>query len=208
MTTADRIAKALRGIAPQGKLFAEDVPLIDQLAVNWDARPASAVPAPVGGGPPGLGPTEKAVAIIKEFEGLHKLRPDGRVEAYPDPATGGAPWTIGYGATGSDVWRGTIWTRAQAEARLVADVNRFASGVADLVGGAATARHEFDAMVSLAFNIGLGNFGRSTLLKKHRAGDKAGAAAEFAKWNKAAGKVMAGLTRRRAAEARLYKGQT
>lgn len=206
MSTADRIAKALRAIAPQGKLFAEDVPLIDQLAVNWDGREAPS-PASAPALAQGPGPSDKAVAIIKEFEGLHKVRADGRVEAYPDPASGGAPWTIGYGATGPDIWRGTIWTRAQAEARLVADVNRFASGVATLVGTAPTRQEEFDAMVSFAFNVGLGNFGRSTLLKKHKAGDKTGAANEFPKWNKAAGKVMAGLTRRRAEEAKLYKGE-
>jgi lysozyme len=60
-------------------------------------------------------------------------------------------------------------------------------------------------MVSLAYNIGSGAFGQSTLLKKHIAGDYAGAAREFAKWNKAAGQVLAGLTKRRAAEAALYQ---
>ena len=59
-------------------------------------------------------------------------------------------------------------------------------------------------MVSFAYNVGVGNLSASTLLKKHKAGDFKGAAAEFARWNKAAGKVMTGLTRRRAAEAALY----
>jgi lysozyme len=59
-------------------------------------------------------------------------------------------------------------------------------------------------MVSFAYNVGVGNLQSSTLLKKHKAGDYAGAKAEFAKWNKAAGKVMNGLTRRRTAEAQLY----
>lgn len=59
-------------------------------------------------------------------------------------------------------------------------------------------------MVSLAFNIGTSAFATSTLLKKHLAGDYAGAAAQFARWNKAGGKVLAGLTKRRAAEAALY----
>ena len=62
-------------------------------------------------------------------------------------------------------------------------------------------------MVSLAYNIGMGNFSASTLLRKHKAGDHAGAAAQFAVWNKANKKVMAGLTRRRAAEAALYSSQ-
>ena len=59
-------------------------------------------------------------------------------------------------------------------------------------------------MVCFAYNCGVANLKSSTLLRKHKAGDYAGAAKEFARWNKAAGKVMAGLTRRRAAEAALY----
>ena len=74
----------------------------------------------------------------------------------------------------------------------------------ELLGGAPTTQHQFDAMVSFAYNVGPGNLSTSTLLKKHKAKDFAGAAAEFAKWNKADRKVMAGLTRRRAAEAALY----
>ena len=62
-------------------------------------------------------------------------------------------------------------------------------------------------MVSLAYNVGLGNFASSTLLRKHKAGDFARAAAQFAVWNKAAGKVMQGLVSRRADEAKLYRGK-
>lgn len=155
-----------------------------------------------------LRPSPACFAIIKEFEGYARRLPDGRCQAYPDPATGGDPWTIGFGSTGPGIKRGVIWTRQQAEERLEADVIRFAIGVAKkLDGGAATSQGEFDSMVSLAYNIGLGNFSGSTLLKKHRAGRKTTAVDEFAKWNKAAGKVMPGLVRRRAAEARLYRGQ-
>ena len=154
-----------------------------------------------------LRPSPACFAIIKEFEGYARRLPDGRCQAYPDPASGGDPWTIGFGSTGPGIKRGVIWTRQQAEERLEADVIRFAIGVAKkLEGGAATSQGQFDSLISLAYNVGLGNFQSSTLLKKHRAGNKAGAAAEFAKWNKAAGKVMAGLTRRRAAEAQLYRG--
>ena len=60
--------------------------------------------------------------------------------------------------------------------------------------------------MSFAYNVGLGNLGSSTLLRKHRAGDYAGAAAEFSRWSKAAGKVLNGLVKRRAAEARVYQG--
>lgn len=154
----------------------------------------------------GLHPSQAAFDLIKEFEGYATALSDGGCKAYPDPASGGDPWTIGYGSTGPDVRPGIVWTRQQAEDRLKADVTSFAAGVARLVGSTPTLQREFDAMVSLAYNIGLGNFGRSTLLKKHKANDKAGAAAEFGKWRMAAGKVMKGLIRRRAAEASLYRG--
>ncbi|MCW2405022.1 GH24 family phage-related lysozyme (muramidase) [Sphingobium sp. B1D7B] len=144
------------------------------------------------------------IKLIQDFEGFAKALPDGRVQAYPDPATGGAPWTIGWGTTGPDVRAGTVWTRDQAQKRFEAHVSEFANGVTRALAGSATTQSEFDAMVSLAYNVGLANFSSSTLLKKHKAGDKVGAKAEFARWNKAAGKVMAGLTRRRAAEAALY----
>lgn len=143
-----------------------------------------------------IGP--KALALIKSFEGL-------RLVAYPDPATGGVPWTIGYGST-AGVRRGDSITQAQAEAKLRADLASFEAGVARLVGTTPTTPGQFGALVAFAFNVGLGNLSSSTLLRKHKAGDHAGAALEFARWNKAAGAVMAGLTKRRAAEAALYGG--
>lgn len=154
----------------------------------------------------GIKPSQAAFDLIKEFEGYATALSDGGCKAYPDPASGGDPWTIGFGSTGPDVRPGIVWTRQQAEDRLKADVTSFAAGVARLIGSTPTLQREFDAMVSLAYNIGLGNFGNSTLLRKHKAGDKTGAAAEFGKWRMAAGKVMKGLIRRRAAEAKLYRG--
>lgn len=168
--------------------------------------PASGALAKPGGKFEGMSPSPKAVALIREFEGYAKARPDGSAEAYPDPGSGGDPWTIGFGSTGPDVRPGTVWTRAQAEARLEADVREFAGGVVRLIGSAPTTQNEFDACVSLAYNIGLGAFGKSTLLRKHKSGDKAGAAGEFLKWNRAAGRIMPGLSRRRAAESALYRG--
>lgn len=135
--------------------------------------------------------------LIKSFEGLE-------LKAYPDPATGGDPWTIGYGHTGPEVKPGLVWTQAQANNAIADDVTHFADGVSKLIGAAPTTDGQFDAMVSLAYNIGLGNFKESTLLRLHKEGDYAGAAGQFIRWNKAAGKVMAGLTRRREAEAKLY----
>ena len=136
--------------------------------------------------------------LISEFGGRKAL-------AYPDPATGGDPWTIGVGHTGPEVRKGVRWTEAQIDAALDADLRRFDEGVTSLIGKTATTQPQFDALVSFAFNLGLRNLGKSTLLTKHRVRDYAGAALEFQKWNKAAGKVMAGLTRRRAAEAALYR---
>ena len=154
-----------------------------------------------------LMPGKAAIALVKDFEGCAKKRRDGRLQAYPDPGTGHEPWTIGWGSTGPDIVEGTIWTQDQADKRLELDLRNFASGVREAIGPVPTSQSEFDAMLSLAYNVGLANFRKSTLLKKHKANDKAAAAAEFAKWNKAAGKVMAGLTRRREAEAALYRGE-
>jgi GH24 family phage-related lysozyme (muramidase) len=129
------------------------------------------------------------------------------LKAYPDPATGGEPITIGYGHTQPGLKLGVVWTQAQADAALEADLARFARGVWNAIGEKETTQNRFDALVSFAFNVGLGNLLSSTLLRKHVAGDYAGAADQFIRWNKAAGKVLNGLTRRREAEAKLYRGQ-
>lgn len=151
-----------------------------------------------------MDPSSDCIKLVQEFEGCEKKRGDGSFDAYPDPGSGGDPWTIGWGTTGPDVKRGVTWTQQQCDDRFTQDLNKFAQGVAKVIGGAATTQHQFDAIVSFAYNVGIGNLTKSTLLKKHKDGDYAAAANEFAKWNKAAGKVMKGLTRRRAAEAVLY----
>lgn len=139
--------------------------------------------------------SQRGIDLIKQFEGYSS-------KAYPDPATGGAPWTIGYGTT-KGVKPGMIITAEQAEKMLRDDVAKFESGVSSLVT-APTTQGQFDAMVSLAYNIGLGNFGKSTLLKKHNARCYTCAADQFRVWNRANGKVMNGLTKRRAAERQVY----
>jgi GH24 family phage-related lysozyme (muramidase) len=130
------------------------------------------------------------------------VRTDGRVEAYPDPGTGGAPWTIGWGATGSGIDRGTVWTRAQCDQRLERDLARYAFDVAQAIGDAPTTQAQFDALVAFHYNTGA--IARATLTRLHVAGDYAGARKEFARWNRAGGRVLDGLVRRRTAEARLY----
>lgn len=131
-----------------------------------------------------------------------------RLEAYPDPATGGAPYTIGWGDTGPDVVPGMCISQSEADARFS---RRLAKEFEPAVIAATTrlpTQAEFDAMVCLAYNIGVPNFKKSTLVKKFNAGDLAGAAEEFLRWNQANGKVMLGLRRRRAAERALFEGMT
>ncbi|WP_427969205.1 lysozyme [Altererythrobacter sp.] len=142
------------------------------------------------------------IALIKRFEGCARLRPDGLIEAYPDPATGSEPWTIGWGATGPDIRKGTMWTQEECDARLERDLVRYADDVARAINGAPTSQAQFDALVSFHYNTGA--IARATLTRKHVAGDHAGATAEFLRWNKASGRVLKGLTRRRQAEAQLY----
>ena len=140
---------------------------------------------------------QAGIDLIRRFEGC-------RLEAYPDPATGGAPWTIGYGATGPGIEPGVAWTQEEAEARLAEDVQRFADAV-ERVLTVDVSDNEFAAMVSLAFNIGAAAFRKSTLLRLVNDGHFEAAAQQFERWNRAGGRVMAGLTRRRQAERALFE---
>jgi lysozyme len=132
-------------------------------------------------------------------------------EAYPDPASGGDPWTCGIGCTGQDsegntIGPGTYWDDEKALREYAYRVNsEFGPGVSAAVTVDLTQK-EYDMLVDFAFNVGLGNFKSSTLLKKLNAGDKTGAADEFPKWNKAQGKVMKGLERRRYVERAVFLG--
>lgn len=159
--------------------------------------------APVEEAPAQMTIGPEGVALIKAYEGCERKRPDGTLEAYPDPGTGGAPWTIGWGATGPDIKRGTVWTRKQADDWFDKHIQRYAAEVRDAIGKAPTTQAQFDALTSFHYNTGA--IKTATLTKKHKAGDYAGAAAEFARWNRAGGRVLPGLTRRRASEAKLYR---
>jgi len=131
--------------------------------------------------------------LIKSFEGL-KLR------AYLCPAK---VWTIGFGSTGPHVVPGKSINEAQAEELLKHDLDRFEAAVTRLVTVPLT-QNQYDALVSFAFNVGISALERSTLLKRVNAKLFDQARAEFAKWNRAGGRPLAGLTRRRAAEAALF----
>lgn len=136
----------------------------------------------------------KGFALIKSFEGL-------RLKAYPDPGTGAEPWSIGYGHTGG-VKPGDVITEAVADTFLMEDIKRFERAVNHLCP--VTTQNQFDAMVSLSFNIGDKAFEDSTLRRLHNEGKYGEARMQFARWNKSGGKEMAGLSRRRAAEGLLY----
>lgn len=150
-----------------------------------------------------------AMPLIERWESMARLIPGDKVQAYPDPGTGGKPWTIGVGSTtdeqGRPIKPGDVWTVDRARARFKAHLLEFAAGVDRLLGDAPATARQRAAMISLAYNIGLGAFSRSTVLRRHIAGDYAGAADAFAMWNRAGGRVLPGLTRRRGAEAQLYR---
>ena len=141
------------------------------------------------------------IDLIKSFEGLV-------LKAYPDPATHAEPYTIGYGTTiypnGVKVKLGDVITEDQATEYLQEDVDGFAVKVSQLLKQPVN-DNQFGALTSFAYNVGIGNLKASTLLKKvnKNPADET-IRHEFLKWNKAAGKVMNGLTRRREAESKLY----
>jgi len=141
--------------------------------------------------------------LIKTWEGCAKKRADGRFEAYPDPGSrDGHPWTIGWGSTGPDIAPGTIWTQAECDARFDREIQHYVDAVARFLGSAPTTPNQFDALVSFHYNTGA--IASSTHGKLHVQGRFAEAQQEFAKWIHNGGKVLEGLRKRRADEARLY----
>ena len=112
-------------------------------------------------------------------------------------------WTCGWGST-KGVTKDTVWTQEEAAAAFLKDLE----WVEECVGKAVTAQltqNEYDALCSLCFNIGCTNFGKSTLVKLLNQGNYDAASLEFSRWDKQKGQVLAGLTRRRAEEARLFE---
>lgn len=135
---------------------------------------------------------QAGLELIKSFEGY-------REDAYLCPA---GVWTIGWGTT-KNVRQGQTTNPEEAENFLRRDLKIFEAQVAELVKVALTS-NQFSALVSFAYNCGAGALKSSTLLKKLNQEDYLGAAEEFLKWNKAGGKMLAGLTRRRVAERSLF----
>jgi len=137
--------------------------------------------------------SENGINLIKQFEGC-------KLKAYRCPA---GVLTIGYGHTGSDVKEFTIISQGQAEKLLKMDLIIHCNNVAKLVKVPLN-QNRFDALVSFEFNVGFGNFSKSTLLKKLNKGDYIGASREFDKWVFANKKKLAGLVKRRQAEKELF----
>lgn len=150
----------------------------------------------------------RGLALLKSFEQC-------RLAAYlPTPKD--RP-TIGWGSTGSDIRLGMTWTQQQCDERLEADLAKFENRLTDLLLGIPTTSDQFSAMCALVYNIGFGDPAHvppipglitSTVLRRHKLRNYTGAADAFLMWNTQKGKVLPGLTRRRAAERLLYLGES
>jgi len=139
--------------------------------------------------------SSEGVALIKKFEGCE-------LEAYQCSAD---VWTLGYGHT-SDVSEGDTCTAEEAESMLAEDLQEFEGYVNDLVHVDLT-QNQFDALVAWTYNLGPTNLKDSTLLKRLNESNYEDAPHQIRRWNRAGGKVLDGLVRRREAEALLFKGE-
>ena len=137
----------------------------------------------------------EGLSLIKKFEGCE-------LEAYKCSA---GVWTIGYGHT-KDVEEGDTWSQSHAEHMLEVELHEYESYINDFVT-APLSQNQFDAMVSWVYNLGSANLKASTMLKVLNAGDYEDVPAQIKRWNKAGGKVLEGLIRRREAESLLFLGK-
>ena len=133
--------------------------------------------------------SQSGLALTEQFESC-------QLTAYQDVK---GIWTIGYGHTGPDVYDGLTITQDQANALVLADVQKAVDQVNHSVTVALT-QPEFDALVDFTFNCGCAAFAGSTMLRLLNQGDYAAAAAQLDLWDHASGQVVAGLLRRRQAE--------
>ena len=136
--------------------------------------------------------SQKGIDLIKKFEGC-------RLEAYKCPA---GIWTIGYGHT-KGVQNGQKITQAQAEEFLIEDLKVYEKAVESCVK-VPLSQNQFDALVSFCYNCGGEALRTSTLLRLLNEGKYSEAGEQFLRWNKAGGKVLVGLTRRREEERELF----
>ena len=146
-------------------------------------------------------PAQAAIDLIKQFEGC-------QLKAYPDPQSGAAPWTCGWGCTGPDVTAQTVWGQDEADHRLQQEILR-AGRLVLLFVKAPLTQNQFDALTSMAYNLGtkflrLSDGRPSTLLNKLNGLDYAGASMEILRWNSPGTAVQKGLDKRRHAEQALF----
>lgn len=140
--------------------------------------------------------SQNGVDLIKHFEGC-------RLTAYKCSA---GVWTVGYGHTGPDVSPSLVITQLQAERLLEQDLQVFERAISKLIT-IPLSQYEFDALIAFTFNVGAHALDQSTLRRMLNAGDHSGAADQFLRWNKAGGRVLEGLTRRRTSESALFLGE-
>lgn len=143
--------------------------------------------------------SDEGLRLIKSFEGYHTRQQDGSCVAYLCPA---GVATIGWGCT-EGVTLGMRWTEAEATEGLRREIAKHEAAVNRLVTVDIN-QNERDALISFSYNCGIGALSTSTILRRLNRGDRAGAAAAFALWNKGGGRVLKGLVARRSREAALF----
>lgn len=148
--------------------------------------------------------SSSGINLVKEFEGYGEKLPNGGCKAYRSQLAPGVYdiWTIGWGCT-EGVDQNSVWTKKQAEDCLLQELSTFEKAVTNSVKFSPT-QNQFDAMVSLAYNIGESGFARSSVLRYANQGDFGKAANAFNLWVKAQGLTLSGLVSRRAKEATLF----
>jgi len=187
---------AIRNIA--GPLNQRQVQMIKAALIASDHFDPLPVPATRATGRYDM--SEKGIQHLKDSEQF-------RSNAYPDPGSrDGTPWTVGYGATGSGIRKGTVWTELQAAEWLIAYVRNLEDQIEKMIGNTPTTQDQFDALVHFGYNIGTSGLRNSTLLKKHLAKEHEATALQFRRWVFNDGKKMAGLVNRRNLEERMYRG--
>lgn len=145
--------------------------------------------------------SDKAIKLIKHHEGV-------RSKPYKCPAglwTVGVGHLIGDGKSLPESWNRTF-TNEEIDGLLKRDLNRFELGVCKMLPNLSLRQHEFDALVSFSFNLGLGTFQRSTIRQALLRGDKEAAMESLIKYCKAGGKILKGLENRRKDERKLFLG--
>ena len=139
--------------------------------------------------------SKTGIELLKHFEGCE-------LKAYQDSV---GVWTIGYGHT-KGIYEGLEITQSEAEKMLVDELPEYEGYITDKVVPMLQ-QHEFDALVCWVYNLGPTNLSSSTMLKKLNAGEFKEVPFQMKRWDKAGGQPLLGLTRRRNAEALLFKGE-